>query len=164
MLLTATPVNNSLWDLFHQLGYFIRNDAAFADMGIPSVRDHFAKAMALNPDDLTPEHLFDVLDTVAVRRTRSFIKRYLPQRHRDHRRSGTNHHLPPPHGYAKSATTSTRSCPVSLTGSPTHSIRTPTPKIPNLSPWHATPHLSTATTRTWKPTKSNWPGCCGRVC
>ena len=78
VLLTATPVNNSLWDLYHQLGYFIRNDAAFADMGIPSVRDHFAKAMALNPDDLTPQHLFDVLDTVAVRRTRSFIKRYYP--------------------------------------------------------------------------------------
>ena len=78
VLLTATPVNNSLWDLYHQLGYFIRNDAAFADMGIPSVRDHFAKAMALNPDDLTPEHLFDILDTVAVRRTRSFVKRYYP--------------------------------------------------------------------------------------
>ena len=32
--------------------------------------------MALNPDDLTPEHLFDVLDAVAVRRTRSFVKHY----------------------------------------------------------------------------------------
>ncbi|MXZ68713.1 MAG: helicase, partial [Acidimicrobiia bacterium] len=78
VLLTATPVNNSLWDLYHQLGYFMRNDAAFADVGIPSTRDHFAKAMALNPDDLTPEHLFDVLDAVAVRRTRSFVKRYYP--------------------------------------------------------------------------------------
>ena len=78
VLLTATPVNNSLWDLYHQLGYFLRNDAAFADAGIPSLRDHFARAMALNPDDLTPEHLFDVLDAVAVRRTRSFVKRYYP--------------------------------------------------------------------------------------
>ena len=34
--------------------------------------------MALNPDDLTPEHLFDVLDAVAVRRTRSFVKRFYP--------------------------------------------------------------------------------------
>ena len=48
----------------------------FADIGIPSMRDHFAAAMAVNPDDLTPEHLFDVLDAVAVRRTRSFVKRY----------------------------------------------------------------------------------------
>ena len=78
VLLTATPVNNSLWDLYHQLGYFLRNDAAFADSGIPSMRDHFRDAMKLNPDDLTPEHLFDVLDAVAVRRTRSFVKRWYP--------------------------------------------------------------------------------------
>ena len=32
----------------------------------------------MNPNDLTPEHLFDVLDTVAVRRTRSFVKRFYP--------------------------------------------------------------------------------------
>ncbi|MCE2530336.1 MAG: hypothetical protein J4G11_10810 [Acidimicrobiia bacterium] len=56
----------------------MRNDAAFADVDIPSMRDHFAKAMALKPNDLTPEHLFGVLDTVAVRRTRSFVKRYYP--------------------------------------------------------------------------------------
>ena len=57
VMLTATPVNNSLWDLYHLLGYFLRNDAAFADAGIRSLRDHFAKAMNLDPDDLTPEHL-----------------------------------------------------------------------------------------------------------
>ncbi len=78
VMLTATPVNNSLWDLYHLLGYFLRNDAAFAEVGIRSLRDHFANAMQLNPDDLTPEHLFDVLDTVAVRRTRSFVKRFYP--------------------------------------------------------------------------------------
>ncbi len=78
VMLTATPVNNSLWDLYHLLGYFLRNDAEFADVGIGSLRDHFAKAVALNPDDLTPEHLFDVLDAVAVRRTRSFVKRFYP--------------------------------------------------------------------------------------
>ncbi len=78
VLITATPVNNSLWDLYYLLGYFLRNDAVFADVGIKSLRDHFAKAMALNPDDLTPEHLFDVLDAVAVRRTRSFVKRFYP--------------------------------------------------------------------------------------
>lgn len=76
VMLTATPVNNSLWDLYHLLGYFLGNDAAFADAGIGSLRDHFADAVARNPDDLTPEHLFDVLDAVAVRRTRSFVKRF----------------------------------------------------------------------------------------
>ena len=78
VLLTATPVNNSLWDLYHQLCFFLRNDAAFADMNIASMRNHFAEAMRVNPDDLTPERLFDILDSVAVRRTRSFVKRYYP--------------------------------------------------------------------------------------
>lgn len=78
VLLTATPVNNSLWDLYYVLGYFLANDAVFADVGISSLRDHFASAMAMNPDDLSPEHLFDVLDAVAVRRTRPFVKRYYP--------------------------------------------------------------------------------------
>lgn len=78
VLMTATPVNNSLWDLYYLLEYFLKNDAAFADVGIRSMRDHFAAAMAMNPDDLSPEHLFDVLDAVAVRRTRPFIKRYYP--------------------------------------------------------------------------------------
>lgn len=78
VLMTATPVNNSLWDLYYLLAYFVRNDAAFADSGIRSMRDHFAAAMAMNPDDLSPEHLFDILDTVAVRRTRSFVKNFYP--------------------------------------------------------------------------------------
>ena len=78
VLLSATPVNNSLWDLYYVLNYFLRNDAAFADVGIRSLRDHFAAAMAQNPDDLSPEHLFEVLDAVAVRRTRSFVKQYYP--------------------------------------------------------------------------------------
>lgn len=78
VLLTATPVNNALWDLYYLLAYFIKNDATFADAGIRSLRDHFANAMAMNPDDLSPEHLFDILDAVAVRRTRSFVKSYYP--------------------------------------------------------------------------------------
>ena len=78
VLLLATPVNNSLWDLYYLLSYFLHNDATFADVGIRSLRDHFADAMAQNPGDLTPEHLFDVLDAVAVRRTRSFVKRFYP--------------------------------------------------------------------------------------
>ncbi len=78
VLVTATPVNNSLWDLYHLLGYFLRNDAVFAASGIRSLRDHFMRAMQLSVDELSPEHLFDVLDATAVRRTRSFVKRYYP--------------------------------------------------------------------------------------
>lgn len=78
VMLTATPVNNSLWDLYYLVSYFVRNDAAFADAGIPSLRDQFAQAMAEDPEDLTPERLFTLLDSVAVRRTRHFVKRYYP--------------------------------------------------------------------------------------
>lgn len=76
VLLTATPVNNSLWDLYYLLSYFVRNDAAFASVGIRSLRDHFRDAMKVNPEDLSPDRLFDILDDVAVRRTRHFVKRY----------------------------------------------------------------------------------------
>jgi hypothetical protein len=78
VLLTATPVNNSLWDLYYLLGYFISNDGEFASSGIPSLKQHFAEAMATDPEDLSPNKLFDVLDAIAVRRTRHFVKKYYP--------------------------------------------------------------------------------------
>lgn len=76
VLLTATPVNNSLEDLYTLIMYFARNDYAFADVGIPSLRQYFNQAMAMDPDDLTAQHLFDVLDATAVRRTRRFVKNH----------------------------------------------------------------------------------------
>ncbi len=78
VLLTATPVNNSLWDLYYLLCYFAGHDAFLADRGIPSLKRRFEHAAALDPEDLRPETLFDVLDTVTVRRTRHFVKRYYP--------------------------------------------------------------------------------------
>ena len=78
VLVTATPVNNSLWDLYWLLSYFLRNDAVLAEAGITSLRRRFGAAMALDPEALTPEHLFDVIDATAVRRTRSFVKRFYP--------------------------------------------------------------------------------------
>lgn len=38
ILLTATPVNNSLWDLYTLISYFVPNDAAFTDAGVPPRR------------------------------------------------------------------------------------------------------------------------------
>jgi len=74
VLLTATPVNNSLWDLYYLLNYFIKNDAAFANEGIRSLRERFKEAQSEDPSDLSPDMLFDVLDETTVRRTRRFIK------------------------------------------------------------------------------------------
>lgn len=76
VLLTATPVNNSLWDLYHQIMLFARQEAAFAELGIPSLYELFAFAHRTDPDDLTPHTLFPVLDAISVRRTRHHIKRY----------------------------------------------------------------------------------------
>lgn len=76
VLLTATPVNNSLTDLETLIRYFIRDDARFASLGIPSIRDYIKYAHDMDPANLTPEHLFDLMDQVAVRRTRKFVKEH----------------------------------------------------------------------------------------
>jgi len=76
VLLTATPVNNSLVDLETLIKYFIRDDARFASLGIPSIREYIKQAQAIDPANLTPEHLFDLMDQVAVRRTRKFVKEH----------------------------------------------------------------------------------------
>ena len=76
MMLTATPVNNSLWDLYNQLAYFLRVDSVFADRGIPSLRARFDAAIRQDPFDLKPDVLFDILDATTVRRTRHFVQRW----------------------------------------------------------------------------------------
>ncbi len=76
VLLTATPVNNSLADLETLIRYFIRDDARFASLGIPSIREYIKQAQSIDPANLTPEHLFDLMDQVAVRRTRKFVKEH----------------------------------------------------------------------------------------
>jgi hypothetical protein len=78
VLMSATPVNNSLWDLYYLLNYFVRQDAAFADKGIRSLKDRFQSAMNEDPDNLQPDVLFDILDATTVRRTRSFVIAYYP--------------------------------------------------------------------------------------
>ncbi len=76
VLMTATPVNNSLWDLYELLTYFVGHDSVFADAGIPSLKERFDVASRIDPLTLKPDVLFDVLDATTVRRTRHFVKRY----------------------------------------------------------------------------------------
>lgn len=76
--LSATPVNNSLWDLYYLLNYFVGHDAVFADRGVRSLKERFQQAEAEDPYDLRPDILFDILDCVTVRRTRHFVRRYYP--------------------------------------------------------------------------------------
>ncbi|MEM2941594.1 MAG: helicase-related protein [Thermoproteota archaeon] len=74
ILITATPVNNTLMDLYHQLSLITAgDDAHFADLGIPDLRRHFItadrKQLAQGIEDIVR-----ILDEIMIRRTRQFIK------------------------------------------------------------------------------------------
>lgn len=78
LLLTATPVNNSLWDLHNLFLLFARHDRAFADepLRIPSLRNFFREAAADTPS--SDARLFRLIDALTVRRDRRFIERRYP--------------------------------------------------------------------------------------
>jgi superfamily II DNA/RNA helicase len=80
VLLTATPVNNGLWDLYNLVMLFARHDRALAADGIGSIRELFVRAGAneRDPENLDPDVLFPVADAVSVRRDRPFIEEHYP--------------------------------------------------------------------------------------
>ena len=86
LLLTATPVNNSLWDLHNLFLLFGRHDSSFnrEPLRIPSLRKFFAEAGASKSENLSEEKLFPLIDALTVRRDRAFIKeRYRNERFAD---------------------------------------------------------------------------------
>lgn len=66
-LLTATPVNNSAWDLYWLLRLFV-GDGDLADLGIPSLKE------AVNGADRAGASLQPVVAALSVRRSRTFIR------------------------------------------------------------------------------------------
>ena len=95
LLLTATPVNNSLWDLHNLFLLFGRHDSAFAGepLRIASLRKFFADAGASDIERMSETRLFPLIDALTVRRDRAFIKeRYGNERFPD----GTRVKFPEP--------------------------------------------------------------------
>ncbi|MCX7978774.1 MAG: helicase-related protein, partial [Bdellovibrionaceae bacterium] len=72
VLLTATPINNSVFDLYNQIMLFVRGrERYFARAGIPYLRSYFIQA-------LEDGDLLNLLEEIMVRRTRQFIKLEFP--------------------------------------------------------------------------------------
>jgi hypothetical protein len=76
MLLTATPVNNSLYDLYHLISFFLKQDSRLLKKGIPSIKGLFDDANRVEPGELHPDMLYPLVDATTVKRTRQFIKKH----------------------------------------------------------------------------------------
>jgi|Deesub1362A_J573_1020465.scaffolds.fasta_scaffold02208_6 SNF2 family DNA or RNA helicase len=74
LLLTATPVNNTVFDLYHQLRLITRdNRRLLLSAGIPDLWEYFRRA------EQNRDALYEVLEALAVRRSRQFIRQNYPE-------------------------------------------------------------------------------------
>lgn len=79
VLLSATPINNSLMDLYYQLLLITGDDPSyFADsIGITDLFKHMRDAASQNKK-IGLEKIQQLLDTIMIRRTRSYIQEVYP--------------------------------------------------------------------------------------
>lgn len=79
ILLTATPINNNVFDLYHQVNLFTGGDRSyFAAAGIGDLQKYFMAARRKNRQQESGIALFNLLEEVVIRRTRPFIKEAYP--------------------------------------------------------------------------------------
>jgi superfamily II DNA or RNA helicase len=78
ILLTATPINNNIFDLYNQINLFTGNDRTyFASAGIGDLYTYFlaARRESIEAGSI---RIFNLLEEVVVRRTRQFIRHAYP--------------------------------------------------------------------------------------
>jgi len=80
ILLTATPINNDLFDLYHQINLFTRGDRGyFAATGIGDLYRYFLHARRTTRGHDGALALFNLLEEIVIRRTRPFIRKAYPE-------------------------------------------------------------------------------------
>ena len=81
ILLTATPINNDLLDLYHQINLFTQGDRSyFSAAGIGDLYKYFLKARrGSNTNRLIGTEIFNLLEEIVIRRTRHYIKKAYPE-------------------------------------------------------------------------------------
>src|SRR5579859_5957880 len=78
ILLTATPINNNIFDLYNQINLFTGGDRTyFAAAGIGDLYRYFLSARQKSVEEGSIK-IFNLLEEVVIRRTRQFIKRAYP--------------------------------------------------------------------------------------
>jgi superfamily II DNA or RNA helicase len=79
ILLTATPINNDLFDFYNQFSLITRGDRSyFASSGIGDLYRYFLKARRDSRAGNGVFALFNLLEEVVIRRTRPFIRMAYP--------------------------------------------------------------------------------------
>ena len=80
ILLTATPINNTIFDLYNQITLITRGDRSyFSGAGIGDLYRFFLNARRNVADHETGVALFNLLEEVVIRRTRAFVRRTYPE-------------------------------------------------------------------------------------
>lgn len=79
ILLTATPINNNIFDLYNQINLFTGGDRTyFAAAGIGDLYNYFLAARRSSFEEGSIR-IFNLLEEVVIRRTRQFIRRAYPE-------------------------------------------------------------------------------------
>jgi superfamily II DNA or RNA helicase len=80
ILLTATPINNDLLDLYSQLTLITGGDRSyFSGAGIGDLYRYFLRARSKMGEQGDSTELFNLLEEVVIRRSRSFIRKAYPE-------------------------------------------------------------------------------------